>query len=368
MTFTTGWVYSNSQAFGLSRFFEQVIARELRFGGGERWQSDMKPTTERLATLGKSIVVWTGHDGEALVSVGRGLALITWTPGSTNMYAWIAAPTLEDANSTRAAVRDAFPDTTMEEGQVEADFWFHTPNGPQNVSRKIDVPLWNDIQGNYGRDVRAELERVMFHWQPGNGGRLLLWTGQVGTGKTFALRALACEWRSWCRLSYITDPEEFFGKASYMMAALLSENSRETPVTRPVTTAEPVGTPKWNLVVLEDCGEMLSRDAKERVGPSLGRLLNLTDGLIGQGLRVLVLITTNEESGALHDAVVRPGRCASQAIFKPLDMKDARQWREAHGIDVGDGLGIRSGATLAQLFAEVEGWQRPREKVVGFRQ
>ena len=48
-------------------------------------------------------------------------------------------------------------------------------------------------------------------------------------------------------------------------------------------------------------------DAKERTGQALSRFLNVVDGLIGQGLRLLVLVTSNEELGKLHPAVSRPG-------------------------------------------------------------
>ncbi len=55
---------------------------------------------------------------------------------------------------------------------------------------------------------------------------------------------------------------------------------------------------RWRMLVLEDTGELLSIDAKERAGRGLSRLLNAVDGLLGQGSRVLLLITTNEELGA----------------------------------------------------------------------
>src|ERR671934_1835 len=54
-----------------------------------------------------------------------------------------------------------------------------------------------------------------------HGGQLVLWHGEAGTGKTFALRALAWEWREWCQLHYIVDPDTFFGeRADYLMSVL----------------------------------------------------------------------------------------------------------------------------------------------------
>jgi hypothetical protein len=47
-------------------------------------------------------------------------------------------------------------------------------------------------------------------------------------------------------------------------------------------------------------------------------LLNVTDGILGQRSNTLVLITTNEPFQSFHEAVARPGRCASQVEFLAL--------------------------------------------------
>ena len=75
-------------------------------------------------------------------------------------------------------------------------------------------------------------------------------------------------------------------------------------------------SPQWRVLVIEDAGELLREDAKSRVGQALSRLLNLGDGILGQGLRVIVLITTNEPIQRLHPALLRPGRCLSEIEFR----------------------------------------------------
>ena len=102
---------------------------------------------------------------------------------------------------------------------------------------------------------------------------------------------------------------------------------------------------KWRLLVLEDCDELVRAEAKAAAGQALSRLLNLTDGLVGQGLDVLVCITTNEQLSRLHPAVVRPGRCLAQIEVGPLPRPEAVAW-----LGTSAGLGP-SGATLAELFA-----------------
>jgi hypothetical protein len=118
----------------------------------------------------------------------------------------------------------------------------------------------------------------------------------------------------------------------------------------------------WRLLVMEDTGELLSADARERTGQGLSRFLNVVDGLIGQGLRVIVLVTTNEEIKKLHPAVARPGRCAANVMFDYLGRDEASGWLAAHGIDEES----RGSRTLASLYAQAEGRDPSESVLVGF--
>jgi len=121
--------------------------------------------------------------------------------------------------------------------------------------------------------------------------------------------------------------------------------------------------PRWRMLVLEDTGELLSIDAKERAGQGLSRLLNAVDGLLGQGSRVLLLITTNEDLGALHPAVTRPGRCASQIEFDALSSAEARSWLTAREFSTAAPKGHK---TIAELYAMLEGRATPEHPLIGF--
>ena len=106
------------------------------------------------------------------------------------------------------------------------------------------------------------------------------------------------------------------------------------------------------LLVFEDCDELIRPDAKHASGQTLSRLLNLTDGMVGHGLRVLVCLTTNEELWRLHPAVTRPGRCLAQIEVGRLDAADAARWLQAHDVTAAVDQHVGpDGATLAELFA-----------------
>ena len=78
--------------------------------------------------------------------------------------------------------------------------------------------------------------------------------------------------------------------------------------------------------MLEDCDELITSTAKDRSGQGLARLLNLTDGLLGQGLSLLVAITTNEPLTSLHAAIARAGRCIAEIEVGLLGEAEARAW------------------------------------------
>jgi hypothetical protein len=93
-------------------------------------------------------------------------------------------------------------------------------------------------------------------------------------------------------------------------------------------TLERAGKPEsiCRLVIAEDTDEYLRASARRDAGAALGRLLNLADGILGQGMNTLILLTTNEEATRLHPALVRPGRCLSAIEFTPFGSRDASAW------------------------------------------
>jgi Domain of unknown function (DUF5925)/ATPase family associated with various cellular activities (AAA) len=268
------------------------------------------------------------------------------------LSAELAASDLDGLDAAEEWVRGAFPQLVQDEARsVSVRFWSTSSRGPRTFARTIAVPGWEEIDGNYPAAVRAGLERLLASPPRAAGGQLILWHGEPGTGKTHALRALGWEWREWCDLHYVTDPERFFGESAYMLDVLLRDDEEDD-----------ADLERWRLLVLEDTGELLASDAKERTGQGLSRLLNVVDGLIGQGLRVLVLVTTNEDLRSLHPALARPGRCAACLEFAAFPGPEADAWLRAQGA-----APLGRAATLATLFAHRSGADvSERRRPVGF--
>jgi len=347
-------------------FAARVLERGLPFVVSDNWRTQGTtfdlPGERALTTVmpwGRSEVVLTA-DAVASISLQVGHASVS-----------VAADTEERAGELIEELRRQLPTPDPSGRQeVTVTFWTYGPHGPQPAWRTITVPQWSEIDRNYAGEARSELERLMRELRPASGGQLVLWHGESGTGKTFALRALAWEWRDWCDVHYVVDPDSFFGQhADYLMHVLLqteneggwtsyvgggalgfSMRSSELVVGEGDEAEEERRPRDWRLLVLEDTGELLQPDAKAIIGQGLARFLNLVDGLIGQGLRVLVLVTTNEEIRKLHPAVARPGRCAANVSFTRLSAEESDSWLGERGV-----APAGKAQTVAELYSRLAG-------------
>jgi hypothetical protein len=269
--------------------------------------------------------------------------------------ATVAGCSDEAVESAVERIFSCLPEPESTEGTTPVSFWSELYDGVDITHRRLGPRSWSDIKEGYSELVAAQLARLMRLEDPPPGGKLILWHGAPGTGKTHALRALAHEWRNWCSLHLITDPERFVGSTmTYMMNVLVSPDP------------ETGDDDRHKLIVLEDAGELLSADARQKVGPGLSRLLNLSDGLVGLESNAIILISTNEPLGRLHPAVHRPGRCLSEIEFTPLDVDEANTWLEREGCD----RLVARPKSLAELYAIRDGLDEPgggsRKRPVGF--
>jgi hypothetical protein len=212
--------------------------------------------------------------------------------------------------------------------RMPLNYWMMGSMGPENFRRTIDSQPWFEIRNNYPAYVASEVDEIA-DMTSFDGGKLILLNGQPGTGKTRAMLGLVETWRSWSNVHVITDPERFFGQPSYMISVMMGFSND-----------------KWNLLVVEDGDEFMDAADSGRKDQAVGRLLNLNDGFIGQGLNVATLISTNVDLSSFNSAVTRPGRCLANIEFPAFEAAEATAWLSTRDV----AYEATEEMTLAEMF------------------
>lgn len=283
-------------------------------------------------------------DRDACLAAGDGwtIRVVRWHSGGAEVS--VTAVTGDLARTVLAqATKDAAAEPRTADEAVSMGFWHRSPRrGPHRASRRLSAAPWADIRANYQAAAGSALDRLMAVTPDTVHGHLVLLHGVAGTGKTTALRTLAREWRSWCQADCVLDPETLFSEPGYLIDVAMGYDDEDEDA------------PPWRLLLLEDCDELI----RSQAGQPLSRLLNLTDGMLGQGRKVLVAITTNEDLRQLHPAVVRPGRCLAHIEIGPLAPAEASSLL---------GRPVATPLTLAELYAMRNGLSvdRPVESGTG---
>lgn len=307
---------------------QQPFARTVRF-------QQLRPGST-LTPAGARTVRQAADTGrEARLASGDGWTVrsVLWRTGTAEVTVTAETDELAESMLSRITAEVEIEAAGLDD-QVTIGFWHRSDRrGACRSARQVSSQPWDQIRRNYSAATGAAMDRLMAVTPDSLAGRLLLLYGPPGTGKTTALRALAREWHAWCETDCVVDPETLFSDPGYLMEVIIGDDYE----------AEAPG--RWRLLLLEDCDELIAADAKRASGQALSRLLNLTDGLLGQGRHVLVAITTNEDLRALHPAATRPGRCLAQIEVGPLPPAEAAAW-------LGQPDDAMPSMTLAELFAK----------------
>jgi hypothetical protein len=293
------------------------------------------PSPASLTDLGVPMLIRSDASDDEIEAVIRlrGGEIVWIDAGHGQVTIEAAGTAAESARAAVARLRQALESPPPVAERVSIAFWMRGEFGGEVRHRQIEAQNFDAIASNYSARVRDALTRVISTRSPEQG-RLILWRGEPGTGKSHALRALARAWAPWCSTHFIMDPEELLGRGgAYMLDVLTWHGDDED---------------QWRLLVLEDAGELIAADARAVTGQALSRLLNVADGVLGQGTRTLLLITTNEPVGRLHPAARRPGRCLADIEFTPLSIEEANAWLAARG----HGRRVNRPTPLAELFAQ----------------
>jgi len=177
-----------------------------------------------------------------------------------------------------------------------------------------------------------------------------IFRGDVGTGKTSFLRHVMSALAATHRFYFV--PVDHVGiLSSGGLTEFWKREHRDFPSATKV-------------LVLEDAEALLaSRGSKDH--SAVSTILNLTDGLMSQLVRVHLLCTLNCSVESLDKAVIRPGRLRFFREFERLPRARAQQIAQHYGLTLPD----EKDYSLAEIFSAAEpathlsGLRKPARRV-----
>lgn len=333
-----------------SLFVGELIARGLPHVACDSFRGASTP--EKLAELTTPVLVQSDPDAdevEAFVRLPGGEIALVDT-GHSHVRVEVAAATSDAAHGGLRVLQRALELERPAPERISVDFWMRGEFGGEVRHREIDAPSFDEIAGNYSAQVRGALECLIDFRCPERG-RLVLWRGEPGTGKSHALRAPARSWSPWCSAHFIMDPDEFLGHGgAYLLDVVTWGGGTEE---------------RWRLLILEDAGELIAADARAVGGRALQRLLNVADGLLGQGTRTLLLVTTNEPVKGL----TRP-RAIPAVAWPTSSSRRCRQRKRTRGwpstVTTAASIGLPPWRNSSASQSPVRSRPRPRRRLSGF--
>ena len=115
------------------------------------------------------------------------------------------------------------------------------------------------------------------------------------------------------------------------------------------------------VLILEDC-ETLLRNREESFNPFMSAMLNLTDGLLGDGLKLKFICTFNTNLNKIDPAILRKGRLTGKYEFKRLPKDKANEVCRNLGFPE-----INKEASLAEIYNQEENdFSKKESKRIGF--
>ena len=208
--------------------------------------------------------------------------------------------------------------------------------------QRFDIKLPSkeiDLELNYGKSAAEKFNKIIQNLNKNKNG-LVLFSGDPGTGKSTFIK-------------YLTTKTE--RKVIYLSSSAVEQ------LTNPDFLSF-IMSHRNSILLLEDAEKVL-RSRESQDNEAVSNILNITDGILGDCLNIMVIATFNIDRENIDSALVRKGRLLMEHHFKALSADDCNKIFEKIGCD----RRTTESITLAEIYNSDDNFHEKEEKKkVGF--
>lgn len=192
---------------------------------------------------------------------------------------------------------------------------------------KLELPEQKiDVENYYNDDFRPIFEKVVSKLSEENSKGLVLLHGIMGSGKSSLIK----------HLTKIVNNKKFIFIPSYMSNVIVNPDFTEFIMEH-----------RNSILVLEDAETILmKRDVSNSSTQAVSNILNLTDGILADGLNIQIIATFNTDLKNLDEALLRKGRLIAKYEFKELEIDKCNKIFENNELEYRTNVPM----TLAEIF------------------
>jgi hypothetical protein len=191
-------------------------------------------------------------------------------------------------------------------------FMVNQDYGNFNFSKfNINLPETFDIGLNYGGHFESISDKIIRSLHENSSGLYML-HGRPGTGKTTYIRYLA----SVLKKDVIFFPTSFVDEITNPSILSLLKKKQDC------------------VMILEDAEKALTKRSLSDQPSLVSTLLNMTDGILGDILKLNVIVTYNCDRQDIDEALLRRGRLKAEYSFQGLKQNEAKKLIKKLDIDI----------------------------------
>lgn len=191
-------------------------------------------------------------------------------------------------------------------------FMINQDYGNFNFSKfSINLPETFDLELNYGEHFKLINDKIVKSLHTNSSG-LYMFHGLPGTGKTTYIRYLA----SVLKKDVIFFPTSFIDEITNPTILTLLKKKQDC------------------ILILEDAEKALTKRSLSDQPSLVSTLLNMTDGILGDVLKLNVIVTYNCDRQDIDEALLRKGRLKAEYSFHGLDKEQAAKLIKKLDIDI----------------------------------